>query len=130
MLLAVCKATSWEYECIPRIASGFGGGIGRQGEVCGALSSGVLIVGLVHGRDDAKDKKAKEATLAKAGEFVRRFADVNGAIRCRDLTGLDVSTDEGVQEYYLRNLQDGKCSNIVGNSVRVIMGLLSEWRMR
>jgi C_GCAxxG_C_C family probable redox protein len=104
--------------------------VGRQGEVCGALTSGVLIVGLVHGRDDAKDKKAKDAAHAKAGEFVRRFADVNGAIRCRDLIGLDVSTDEGVQEYYLRNLLDGKCSDIVGNSVRVIMGLLSEWRMR
>jgi C_GCAxxG_C_C family probable redox protein len=128
LLLAVCKATNWESECIPRIASGLGGGVGRQGEVCGALTSGVLIVGLVHGRNDAKEIEAKEAAHAKAGEFVRRFADVNGAIQCRDLIGLDVSTDEGVQEYYKRNLQDEKCSDIVGNAVRVILELLTEWR--
>ena len=126
MLLAVCKATGWDCECIPRIGSGLGGGVGRQGEVCGALTGGVLVVGLVHGRDGAEEKEAKEAAHAKAGEFVRRFAEVNGAVRCRDLIGLDVSTDEGVQEYYARNLLEEKCSEIVSNAVRVVLELLVE----
>jgi C_GCAxxG_C_C family probable redox protein len=102
--------------------------VGRQGEVCGALTGGVLVVGLVHGRNDAREKEAKDAAHEKAGEFVRRFAEVNGAIRCRDLIDLDVGTDEGVQEYYDRNLQEEKCSDIVGNAVLVILELLYEWR--
>jgi C_GCAxxG_C_C family probable redox protein len=127
VLLAVCKATGWDCGCIPRIASGLGGGVGRQGEVCGALTGGVLAVGLVHGRDRAQETEAKNAVHAKAGQFVQRFAEVNGALRCRDLIGLDVSSEEGVQEYYARNLLEEKCLGIVSNAVRVVLELLDEW---
>jgi C_GCAxxG_C_C family probable redox protein len=128
VLLAVCKATGWDCGCIPRIASGLGGGVGRQGEVCGALTGGVLAVGLVHGRDRTEETEAKNAVHAKAGQFVRRFAEVNGALRCRDLIGLDVSSEEGVQEYYARNLLEERCLGIVGNAVRAVLELLDEWK--
>ena len=124
MLLAVCKATGWDCECIPRIASGLGGGLGRQGEVCGALTGGVLVVGLVHGRDSAEEKEAKEVAHGKAGEFVRRFAELNGTVRCRDLIGLDIRTEKGIQEYKALNLKEEKCSKIVRNAVRAILELL------
>jgi C_GCAxxG_C_C family probable redox protein len=127
VLLAVCKGTDWDCGCIPRIASGLGGGVGRHGEVCGALTGGVLIVGLAHGRDRAEEQEAKGAVHAKAGEFVTRFAEVNGALRCRDLIGLDVSSEDGIREYYARNLLEETCSGIVSNAVRVILELLDEW---
>lgn len=100
--------------------------MGRQGEVCGALTGGVLIVGLAHGRDRAEDKETKEAVTAKAAEFVKRFAGVNGALRCRDLTGLDVGSEEGLQEYHAQNLHE-RCSRIVSNAVRELLDLLDEW---
>ncbi len=121
MLLAVCKATGKEYDCIPRIASGFGGGVGRQGEVCGALTGLVMLTGLFHGRDRVEEREAKEVVHAKAGELVRQFATVNGAVRCRDLLGLDVSTREGVQAYHARNLLEEKCSLVVRKAVRSLM---------
>lgn len=83
-------------------------------------------MGLVHGRDRAEEQDAKEAVHAKSGEFVQRFAEVNGALRCRDLIGLDVSSEQGVQEYHAQNLQE-KCSGIVSNAVRVVLELLDEW---
>jgi C_GCAxxG_C_C family probable redox protein len=101
--------------------------MGRQGEVCGALSGGVLAVGLVHGRDRADEMEAKEAVHARAGEFVRGFAEVNGALRCRDLINLDVSSEEGLQLYYARNLQEERCSAVVGNAARLVVKLLAEW---
>jgi hypothetical protein len=90
------------------------------------LTGGVLVVGLAHGRDHAEEHEAKEAVHAKAGEFVQRFAEVNGALRCRDLIGLDVSSEEGLQEYHAQNLHE-RCSEIVSNAVRVILELLDEW---
>ncbi len=125
MLLAVCKQINWDCECIPRIATGLGGGFGRQGEVCGALTSGVLLVGLVHGRDRAEEVEAKEAAHAKAAQFVQKFAEVNGARRCRDLIGLDVSSEEGLREYHAQDLHE-RCSRIVSNAVRVVLDLLDE----
>jgi C_GCAxxG_C_C family probable redox protein len=102
--------------------------VGRQGEVCGALTGGVLVVGLVHGRDRAQETEAKDTVHAKAGQFVQRFAEVNGALRCRDLIGLDVSTEEGVQEYYARNLLEERCLGIVSNATRAVLELLDEWQ--
>ena len=96
--------------------------------MCGALTSGVMVVGLVHGRDRAEDKEAKAAAHAKAAEFVRRFAEANGALRCRDLIGLDISSEEGLSEYYARDLHEGICSGIVAQAVRVLLELLDEWK--
>jgi C_GCAxxG_C_C family probable redox protein len=53
-----------ESDCIPRIATGFGGGIGKQGEVCGAVSGGVMVIGLLRGRTQSDDRAAKEAAYA------------------------------------------------------------------
>jgi C_GCAxxG_C_C family probable redox protein len=101
--------------------------MGLQGEVCGALTGAVLVVGLIHGRDQADDQRAKEAAHTKAGEFVQQFAKVNGAVRCRDLIGLDVCGEEGLQAYYARNLQAERCNGIVTNAVRTLLELLHEW---
>jgi C_GCAxxG_C_C family probable redox protein len=116
-----------DWECIPRIATGLGGGVGRQGELCGALTAGVLIVGLVHGRDRAEDTAAKIDAYDKAAQLLRRFAEIHGATSCRDLIGVDLSTDEGVEEYYARNLLEDRCSGIAANAVRVVLELLDEW---
>ena len=86
-------------------------------------------MGLIHGRDRIEENEAKETLLtvhAKAGEFVQRFAEVNGALRCRDIIGLDVSSEEGMREYYARNLQE-RCSEVVSNAARVLVELLDKW---
>ena len=80
-------------------------------------------MGLVHGPDRAEEQEAKESVYAKSEEFLQGFAEVNGALRCRDLIGLDVSSEEALQEYHAQNLQE-KCVEIVGNAVRVVLELL------
>ncbi len=40
-------------ETALRMAAGFGGGIGRCGEACGALTGGVMVVGLRTGSAEA-----------------------------------------------------------------------------
>ena len=90
------------------------------------MTGGVLIVGLVHGQDHAEEQEANGPVHEKVAEFVKRFAEVNGALRCRDLIGLDVSSEEGLREYHAQNLHE-RCSAIVSNAVRVILELLDEW---
>jgi C_GCAxxG_C_C family probable redox protein len=127
VLLAVCKTTDPDCACIPRIAAGLGGGLGLQGEACGALTGGVLVVGLAYGSDHLVEREVKEALYAKAGDFVQRFAQLNGALRCRDLVELDLSTKAGLEEYRARNLGEERCTAIVRNAVRAILELLKEW---
>jgi len=126
MLLAVGKALGLECDCIPHIATGLGGGIGRQGEVCGALNSGVLLVGLTHEQRRTGDKETKNLIYAKTEEFVRHFAEANGAILCRELTGLDLTSKEGLQEYYAQNKREEKCNEVVKNAVQAILKVLKD----
>ncbi len=71
--MAVCQEFGLEFEntAIPKIASGFAGGIGNSGAVCGAVAGGVMAIGLKLGRADTMEGMLQN--LAVAREFRRRF---------------------------------------------------------
>lgn len=71
-----------------RIASGFGGGMGRLREVCGAVSGMFMAAGLLRGSSDLQDKAAKDAHYALIQELAEAFRRENGSIVCRELLGL------------------------------------------
>lgn len=74
-------------EEIIAMASGFPVGIGRSKCVCGAVSGGVMAIGLLFGRTVQKDPQV-EQTLALSKELHDWFKVANGknALCCRILT--------------------------------------------
>jgi len=78
---------------IPRIATGFGGGVGRNGDMCGALSGGVMAIGLALGRNKAE--QTKEPCYAAVDSFYTDFLKEFGSCKCRDLTGIDLKARSG-----------------------------------
>ena len=101
-----------------RLAAPFGGGIGRQGEVCGAAAGALMALGLRFGGAVA-DKAAKERAYAVAAEFVRRFEDRTGALRCRDLIHADMSTPEGMADARERKVFATDCPRFVAAAVEI-----------
>ena len=94
-------------EFAMRLASGFGGGVGRMREVCGAFSGIVLIENLKNGFTDHTDKEAKDACYAKIQLLAEKFKEQSGgnSIICRELLdGTNASTggssEERNREYY------------------------------
>jgi C_GCAxxG_C_C family probable redox protein len=71
-------------ETAARIATGLGGGLGATGGTCGALTGGVLAIGLIAGADPAVSRRKKIYPLAAVLQkrFIHRF----GTICCRELT--------------------------------------------
>ena len=90
------------------------------GEVCGAVSGGVLAIGLFYGQDFA------EAVSSKTEEFMRRFAELNGAVRCIDITGVDMSSVKGLLLYFAKG---GKktCNGVVSSAVQVLLEQFNDW---
>ena len=82
---AFCDVTGLTMEAAARMASSFGGGLGRLREVCGTVSGAALVLGIVRGYSDPKDYAAKKAHYALVQEFARRFREANGSIVCREL---------------------------------------------
>ncbi len=86
-----------------KIACGLGAGMGRKQEVCGAVTGGILVLGMRHGRGVKDDRSARELTYLKTRELMDQFAEKHGTVICRELLhGCDLTTDEG-QKYLKEN---------------------------
>ena len=70
-----------------RLASGFGGGVGRLREVCGAVSGMTLAVNILRGNTDFADKEAKDRHYALVRHLAEAFRSRTGSIICRELLG-------------------------------------------
>lgn len=68
-----------------KLATGLGGGMCRRGEVCGAVSGGIVALGLKFGRGTQQDRSATEQTYDLAGELMSRFEKRCGSYLCRVL---------------------------------------------
>ena len=107
VLLAFCDETGLTCEQAAKLASGFGGGMGRMREVCGAASAMFMIEGLLAGYSDPKAKEEKSALYARVRTLADRFREKNHSIICRELL-IDIETTPGgepearTQQYYER----------------------------
>ena len=97
-------------EMIPRSATGFGGGIGRNGDVCGALIGGVMAMSLALGRDRAE--QSREPCYLAVDRFYNDFRAKFGSCKCRELTNVNLKTQEGLRAYKAE-VHTGVCVPIV-----------------
>ena len=120
----MCQEFEIESEIIPRIASCFGGGIGNTGAVCGAVAGAVMAIGLKRGRADTMEEGLRE--LAVAREFRRRFEAEMETISCRELTGVDLTTEKGVEQFMSSDIPQTICFPAVSVAYRLVVDLLKE----
>jgi len=114
-LLALADYFKINNTLVPAVASGFGGGIGRYGEVCGAVSGAVMALGAVHGRNrtQGQDQELKEKMNGLVQEFLKKFKERYGSLKCIDLSGCDLLSDEGRVKYKNENVHKNICYNLV-----------------
>jgi C_GCAxxG_C_C family probable redox protein len=122
----VCQEFGIEIEndVITRIAFGFAGGIGSTGAVCGAVAGAVMAIGLKLGRGDTMDEGFRRLEVVQ--EFRRRFEAEMGDITCRGLTGTDLSTEKGREQFMSSDLPMTVCFPAVSAAYRLVVDLLKE----
>lgn len=87
-------------ETALKVATGLGAGMARHGEICGAVTGGILALSLKYGRGGQQDRSATEQTYQKTTELMSLFEKRHGSCLCRVLLeGCDLRTTQG-QEYY------------------------------
>ena len=109
-----------EQEDALRIATGFGAGMGRLQEVCGAVTGAFMLIGCKHGMVDAADSAAKETTYALMQDFARRFRELHGSTSCRDLLGCDLRTEDGKRQFVERDLLNVVCLPCVRDACAIV----------
>ena len=88
VVMAYADELGMDEKTAARLASSFGGGIGRLREVCGAVSGMMMVYGLLKGYDDLKDPAAKKAHYANVQALAAKFRETNGSIICREILSL------------------------------------------
>ncbi len=107
-----------------RISQPFGGGIAHRGEMCGAVSGALLVIGLKYGRTKAEDIQAREKTYQVVREFIKRFENLNESIICKDLLGQDLNTEEGLKLAEEEKLFETLCPKFVQNATEILENLI------
>ena len=85
VMVAFCDVTGLEKDTAAKLASSFGGGMGRMREVCGAVSGMLMAAGWLYGYETPGDDKVKMAHYALVQELAGKFREQMGSIVCREI---------------------------------------------
>lgn len=127
VLLAYHEELGLEKETAARLASSFGGGMGRLREVCGTFSGVLLAASLFYGYSDPKDMDGKKAQYERVQALARTFREHHGSIICRELLGLDHHSDAPTPslrtaEYYKKR----PCADLAADAAQILEDFLKE----
>ncbi len=128
VLLAFAPRFGLDPNVAARLASPFGGGIARQGRVCGAVTGALMVIGLQSGNATAGDREAKDAAYAKVRALMARFAERHGATECRELTGYDLTTPEGYAAATEAEVFTRRCPEFVRTTATLVAQVLESQR--
>ena len=123
VVLAFADLLPTDKETLSKLASSFGGGMGRMREVCGAVSGMFLVEGMLIGYSDPKEVKGKSALYEKVRGLAKKYSDENGSIICRELLSGVPHTNGGNPEQ--RTPQYYK-NRPCGELVRIAAQILAE----
>ena len=128
VLCAFADRCGLDRDTAMKLASGFGGGLARQREVCGAISGICMAADLIRGPGEGSDKAAKDEHYAFIRGLCDAFRDATGSIVCRELLGLaPKQADSPVSEartaaYYAKR----PCAELVALAAKILAEHLPE----
>ena len=102
-----------------RLGSCFGTGM-RKGEVCGAVTGALMVLGLLYGQKKAGDAEGRQTSNKVNDLMMDRFKEKCGSYICNDLLGCDVTTSEGIQYCRDNKLFTDFCPKMVAAAVEVV----------
>lgn len=117
---AFSKELGLDPDTAKKIACGFGAGISKTGNICGAVSGAVMVIGLKYGKTEAGDEAATEKTRALVRQFIHEFTEKNGSVCCTELLGYDLSNPEAYTRAKDSGLFLTKCPALVRDAADIL----------
>ena len=117
--VAFCDVTGLDKDFAARMASSFGGGMGRQREVCGAVSGMLMVLGLLYGYDTPGDDVSKKHQYQDIQALCKSFREEVGSIVCREILKnppSDPTPSPRTAEYYAKR----PCARMVMTAARLM----------
>ena len=123
--VAFCDLTGLTEQQAARMASGFGGGMGRLREVCGAVSGMLLVLSQLYGYDTPGDDVSKKQLYTQVQDLAGQFRAETGSIICREILKnppSDPNPSPRTAEYYAKR----PCARMVLTAARILEEFIGE----
>jgi C_GCAxxG_C_C family probable redox protein len=112
-------------ETAEKVASAFGAGVAKTGEICGAVSGALMVIGLSQRPEDIQDASSREKVYAEARKFIEAFKARNASVHCTELVGYDLSDPKQFAEAREKKVFATRCSKLVRDAGVILEGILS-----
>ena len=119
-----CEEFGLSEDVAKKISCGFGGGMGHIGEVCGAVSGALMLIGLKNGKYIESNTELKEKTYDMVKEFTDKFKKEYGTINCKELIKYDLSKEEDLLRARSSGVFRELCPKLVKRSVELTEEIL------
>lgn len=105
-------------EIAEKTGSAFGTGMG-EGEICGAVSGALMVLGLKYGKSNiSADEKEKMKQVFE--QFKRKFESSHGSLKCKHLLDLNLRDEADYQAAHDRGLFENACPVFIQTALRII----------
>jgi len=115
------EALDIKADCIPQAASALGAGLSYSGGVCGIVTGGLMIIGLVYGRKNHSDDNSTTYRLGK--RYQEEFEKLAGSLNCGAISGCDFNREED-RQYFDEKIQDQVCLPLLYRAVSILNEIL------
>lgn len=126
VLTAYSEEMKFDNNMALSVSVGFGGGMGRLQETCGAATGSFMVLGIFNCKKLTDNKDRKEATYSMIQKFSQEFKQINGTTDCLELLKCDLKTEEGNRYAKENNLFGTVCEKCISDSVRIINKLIQK----
>jgi C_GCAxxG_C_C family probable redox protein len=120
VVLSFAGDLKFSKELAQKMAAGFGGGMGKQQETCGAITGAIMILGLMKGEEVNNNEELKIATYGSVKELTSKFVAEYKTTNCRELIGCDLNTPEGSAKFNEEKIMENVCAGCVEKAVKII----------
>ena len=124
VLKQYCEALGLSSDVAMRLASGFGGGM-RMGRTCGAITGGIMALGLKFGFTQPGDSLSKERLESIISTYITDVKNRLGTCDCNDLMGIDVTIPEVRRQAKEDGLFKEKCPTFIRTAMEELEKRLS-----
>ena len=125
VLAAFSDKTGLTEEQSLKLGGCFGSGM-RKGEVCGACTGALMVLGLLYGQYDENDLASRERANLVNEQMMEQFAAKAGSYICNELLGEDIKTPEGLARVREQNLFHTLCPKMVATAVMILEQIIAD----
>jgi len=126
VLTAYADELKLDHNMAINISSGFGAGMGRLQETCGAVTGSYMVLSIYNGNKYSDNKDKKEVTYSMIQKFTTDFKARNKFSDCKSLLNCDLKTEAGQLYAKENNLFGTICEKCISDSIVILDKLMKQ----